>query len=597
MSIYLARIHERDDGTLYVERKQASTTEESYVAISHVWGDPSTIQTHNVSGIGPVQLSPGKTDILNILKRPDICGHDWFWMDLFCIDQRAESPISVSSQLMAIPIIYKSSRVVIVLIESPVCQQWASSAEQAAHEGLVDNQVFKIEEASHARKCANLSLMDPWFDRLWTRQEGLYAMNLKMIFLNKTVCARLTTVLPPLKRYKMERKAIAKREAALSFIYDKLAYHGIFSDKGDASMNAYLDLLYKRQFSVSQYGGKIGPVGNYMPIMEAWRSGRMTAKPRDYVLAVFPDIEGYRAPQNPRRLSFSQLLEDACEQFGGDTSNGFKFLPKIPKSLVTTMPSDSEQPWALDSPTDVTEALDPILMMTNEFLVERQTTFSGSDFGAEGNADSKPSVQICPMNIRNEEELEKLITICERNTNLVRHVSLSPPSGPFLGSDRQLNDERNILHRFLAIRFAESALNQYRSDPIYRDTAKVIAPIGKLVRHGNVNTEKLQLEGKVFQQELKMFLICLICGTTMSCAVEISKHLDLVMFTVVGMQAIKEIPGLVSRSVLESVDQISISVKPHAFESFLGYLFFMVGGAGNHEVLVGKSMLPKECIV
>lgn len=593
MRVYLARIRERDDGTLYVERRQASTKEESYVVISHVWGDPATIQTYDIDGIGPVKLSLGKKDILNILKRPDICGYGWFWLDLFCIDQRPESPISISSQLTAIPVIYKSSRVAIVLIETPVCQQWADSAEQAAHEGLVDNEAFKVEEASHARKCPNLSLMDPWFDRLWTRQEGLYAMELKMIFLNKTVCARLTTVMSPLERYKMERKAIAKREAVISFVIDKLAYHGIPSDEADISMHAYLDLLYNRQFNVSQHGGKVGPVSKYMPIMEAWRSGRTTAKPRDYVLAVFPDIEGYRAPQNPRRLSFSQLLADACGQFGGDTSNGFNLLPKIPKSLMTTMSGDSEQPWALDNPADVTEALDPILMMTNAFLVERQTTFGGYVSGVEGSKNSNNSVQIRPINIRNKDELEKLVTICESNTNLVRHVSLSPPSGPLLGSDRQLNDERNILHRFFAIQFAEAAVNQYRSDPIYRDAARIVAPINGLVRHGNVNTEKLQLEGKIFQQELKIFLICLICGTTISCAIDISKHLELVIFTVEEMPGIKEIPGLVSRSILESTDQPSINIRPHAFESFLGYLFFVVEGPGTHGALIGKSMIPK----
>ncbi|KAL7958579.1 hypothetical protein V8C34DRAFT_314037 [Trichoderma compactum] len=524
MKVYLARICERHDGTLYVERKQASTKEESYVAISHVWGDPATIQNYDIDGIGPVKLSPGKKDILNILKRPDICGDGWFWLDLFCIDQRPESPISISSQLTAIPVIYKSSRVVIVLIETPVCQQWADNAEQAAHEGPVDNEAFKVEETSHARKCPNLSLMDPWFDRLWTRQEGLYAMELKMIFLNKTMCARLTTAMSPLERYKMERKAIAKRETVISF----------------------------RHFNVSQHGGKVGPVDKYMPIMEAWRSGRTTAKPRDYVLAVFPDIEGYRTPQNPRGLSFSELLADACGQFGGDASNGFDLVPKIPKSLMTTMSSDSELPWALDKPANVTEALDPILMMTNAFLAEQLTTFSDHVSGLDGSKNGNKSVQIRPIKIRSKEELEELVTICESNTNLVRHVSLSPPSGPLLGSDRQLNDERNILHRFFAIRFAEAAVNQYRSHPIYRDAARTAAPINGLVRHGNVNTDKLQLEGETFQQELKIFLICLICGTTISCATCISESLELVIFTVEEMTGIKEIPGLCWNTLFDS---------------------------------------------
>lgn len=594
MKVYLARICERPDGTLYVERRQASTKEESYVAISHVWGDPATIQTYDIDGIGPVKLSPWKKDILNILKRPEICGNGWFWLDLFCIDQRPESPISISSQLTTIPVIYKSSRVVVVFIETPVCQQWADSAEQAAHEGLVDNEAFKIEEASHARKCPNLSLMDPWFDRLWTRQEGLYAMELKMIFLNQTVCARLTTAMLPLERYKTERKTIAKRETVIrSFVIDKLKYHGIPSDEADTRMHAYVDLLYKRQFNVSQHGGKVGPVDKYMPIMEAWRSGRTTTKPQDYVLAVFPDIEGYRKPQNFRELSFSQLLADACGQFGGNTSNGSNLVPEIPKSLMTTMSSDSELPWPLDNPANVTEALDYFFMMRNAFSTEKQTIVSDYVFGVDGNKSNNNSVHIRPINIQNKERLEELVTICKSNTSLVRHVSLSPPSGPFLGPDQQLNDERNILHRFFAIKFAKAAVGQWRSDPIYRDAIRTMAPIHALTYLGDVNTDKIQLEGETFQKELKIFLICLICGTTISCATEMSNDLELVMFTVEEMTGIKEIPGLVSHSVLTSADQPSINIRPHLFESILGYLFSVVEGPGIYGAVVGKSMIPK----
>ena len=75
-----------------------------------------------------MQLSPGKKDILVILSRPDICGFDWFWMDLFCIDQTESASISISDQLMSIPRVYKSSRCVKVLLEHPVCDLWHAKA-------------------------------------------------------------------------------------------------------------------------------------------------------------------------------------------------------------------------------------------------------------------------------------------------------------------------------------------------------------------------------------------------------------------------------------------------------------------------------------
>ncbi|KAI1655958.1 hypothetical protein F4813DRAFT_365912 [Daldinia decipiens] len=52
MEIYLARISQHDDGTFYVERKQAPIDAEHYVAISHAWGHPETIEEVHIKGVG-----------------------------------------------------------------------------------------------------------------------------------------------------------------------------------------------------------------------------------------------------------------------------------------------------------------------------------------------------------------------------------------------------------------------------------------------------------------------------------------------------------------------------------------------------------------
>ncbi|KAK0199829.1 hypothetical protein DFS33DRAFT_196632 [Desarmillaria ectypa] len=220
MEIYLVRVCERPDKTLWIERKPRATTNDSYIAISHVWGEPETIKQTHIDGVGAVPLSPGKGDILSILQRQDICRDSWLWMNLFCIDQSPDAAISISDQLMSIPHIYKSSQSVKILLESPVCISWHTKASGIA-DNLIDTtdmNLFNEEELRHCRKCPNMVFHDPWFKRLWTRQEGLYAMKMQVVFLNPISCARFATSVSDSQKYVTEGDSIqkARRSGAIS---------------------------------------------------------------------------------------------------------------------------------------------------------------------------------------------------------------------------------------------------------------------------------------------------------------------------------------------------------------------------------------------
>ncbi len=78
LKIYLASICERQNTSLYLDRRLQADSNESFIAISHVRGDPLTIRPIRVNGVGLVDLGPGKSDILTILRRPVICGDNWF---------------------------------------------------------------------------------------------------------------------------------------------------------------------------------------------------------------------------------------------------------------------------------------------------------------------------------------------------------------------------------------------------------------------------------------------------------------------------------------------------------------------------------------
>jgi len=77
MDIFLCKIVDKD-GSPYLVRKPHAASNDDYIAISHVWGKPETVSQVHVAGVGEVSLSPGKKDILTILRRPDICGEGGF---------------------------------------------------------------------------------------------------------------------------------------------------------------------------------------------------------------------------------------------------------------------------------------------------------------------------------------------------------------------------------------------------------------------------------------------------------------------------------------------------------------------------------------
>jgi hypothetical protein len=312
--ILLVRIREHNDGSFVIERKN-DATDDDYIAISHVWGDPSTIEKALVNGAGVIELIPGERDILSILRRDNICGEDWFWMDLFCIDQSPSSPINISEQLQAIPQIYKSSRLTKLLIESPICREWPKTAQRAR---FSDVDVFHEEEARHSRKCPNLLFFDPWFERLWTRQEGLNGMCLEVVVLHWIDCQRHTVHLSDMARWKTEGELTLRQQYALQFIRDKLSYHGLHQDTNE--FTSYFNFMYDLDLNVSGLGGVVGPSDVYVPFTAAWRSARRTTKERDYVLAVMPDVDGYTVPPQAREHSFEWLLSDAFDQISNHPS-------------------------------------------------------------------------------------------------------------------------------------------------------------------------------------------------------------------------------------------------------------------------------------
>lgn len=570
MEIYLVRVRERPDKTLWIERKPRASTNDSYIAISHVWGEPETIKKTHIDGVpGTVPLSPGKRDVLSILQRQDICGDNWFWIDLFCIDQNPDAAISISDQLMAIPHIYKSSQCVKILLESPVCSSWHAKASSISENPDMDMDLFNEEELRHCRKCPNMVFHDPWFKRLWTRQEGLYAMKMHVVLLNPISCARYAASISDGQKYVTEGDSIQKRGIAESFLADKLAYHGLLEEEEKGlSFRLYLDLLYRHRVAIDEYHGEVGPHPSYSPIKEAWKSGRITTKARDYVLAVFPDINGYRPPPNVRCLKFHDLLSDALQQFMTRSQQVY-ILAKVPRGMMmatTVMASpftDSASPWIPEDPANISEAFD---------------TFSGDNSLGQGDTKfylvSHP-ITFEPVNF-SREALPDLINLWESTANTIRHAVLVAPSGPCAGGSRDVRTDEGLLHRYFVHQFMRHPIAEYSPKAEF----EAAIPIGI------VNIDRLSVINPVFSHELKRFLVCLVCGTTLRTA---DVLLDVVDFRLIPT-AYGRLCALVNKAFLSSAKPEDFVLVTTMSWMHQGLLVAVRTSDSYH--IVGRTLIP-----
>ncbi|KAF1833997.1 hypothetical protein BDW02DRAFT_499409 [Decorospora gaudefroyi] len=500
MRIYLCRVRERNDGTLYIERNSAASVSDDYIAISHVWGAPDTIQAVKVEGMEePVSLSPGKIPILDILRRSDVCGSAWFWMDLFCLDQTPNAAISMADQLASIPKIYKRSRCVKVLIESPVCRKWMAQAVQAAAApGGPDEDTFVQFELHHARKCRFMLFADPWFERLWTRQEGLYANQIQTKWISEGINAD-------------------HRYAVQAFIYDKLQYLGHIKPHSSLSFRLYLDLVYRGKLDMKNYPSPQKSL--YSPIDSAWRSGRKTTKARDYVLAVFPDLEGYTVPPDARNLSFATLMHDALQQLP-HLAFSLRSAVKVTQGTLETRGQNKNKnsllPFLSQAPANITEAYDTFSLIPR--VPDAQDLATQTTQRVQTLTCNNQALHIVAQNLSitppslTRETLPALVSLWETTASTSTHLLQCPLSSPCTGTNRALTSQQDFYHRAFAFAFTKAPLAQWAADGG--------APLG--VPHGVVDERKLVgvCEAE-YTRYLERFLVCLMCGVTLSNALRI----------------------------------------------------------------------------
>lgn len=607
MEIYLVRVEQQNE-KLSVERK-LGTTDDDYIAISHVWGDPETIQGVNIEGLGIVQLSPIKRshDILSILSRSHICGKDWFWMDLFCIDQNENASISITNQLMAIPAIYKSSQCVKVLLETPVCKTWHQEATSWPHIASEDEQTnFEAYEMMHSRKCSNMVFLDPWFDRLWTRQEGLYALQLQFIILNPVECQRAHAELQSGNlKWNIEKQNKLKRDSAYNFFDDKLRYHGIESSRSMNGFKLHHSCAYNNGIKdenrnildiIEDYGGVSGPVAGYSPIDGSWRSGRRTSKVCDYVLAVLPDVKGYRVPDGARKLKFEELLENAFQQLeilGLSGAIGVKVASGVTSEAVQCGNSFGvHTPLGIpDFPKDVTEAFDCLaaVMPLSPGYSNLPSMNSGNvsntlRCGTTTFTIASSSVYLSPL-VFNKDTIYSIVQQWSLTADFYTHIGLCAPSGPCLGKvPPQDNDLEAALHRYLAFQFIKPLADDQVSKGNNITATKVaIVDIDAVARSAS---------DKDFALYFKHFMVCLICGVTLRTAAEISNKIE---FRIVKTSTYGFLLALVNKKFLSDNNSATkeLYLITRGLHRFEGFHLAVEDGTGGSCCIIGRTWIPQ----
>lgn len=596
--IMLFRVVTNTSGQLEVQYNTSASTAMKYIAISHVWGTPGEVTRKTVRGVPwEVDLSPGKQDVLQLLS-DELPSNGWFWMDIFCIDQRPTSPIPIAEQLNSIPEIYRSATCVKVLIESPICHEYIREAN--GHYGncmhLEDMNItnYLASERLHARKCCSQLFLDPWWDRVWTRQEGLYALTLDFIFLKMVECQRYELTTRDADKYVTTSCHKLSQKAIRAFIDDKWAYHGLPPEDQRRHV-AYLNLVVERRLDMrTMPGAETGPVAAYSPFESAWVSRRTTSKARDYVLAVLPDVPGYAVPTNAKTMSFPDLLRDAFHQLR--SSCGYQdLIARIPECLLVAPGRSSTgiAPAICEAPVDISHAYDAFLPISGD---ADRTNDQIDPIPSQESTVVPGDIVLWEVSLTKDgvaEIADSYIQTCSYESFLAV-PALSPCTGE---PAPNIPLEEAMVFRYLRHKLIEKNLERQETGsgrllPLPKVEIEVMEDATIVARclavKENPSAITVIISATAFAALMRTFLTCLVCGVTAESARAILEKADLKWVATPLYPA----PALavVRRGALDAGAR-HVLVKPFLSE-LRGYLVAQWTESGIPSSPIGRTWIP-----
>lgn len=337
-----------------LERFQAPINDLEYLAISHVWGDPSLLEPRDIPGIeGKVLCTPEKAEYIEH-ELPKKVGTKPFWMDILTVDQTNKGAVTAITK--SIPLLFRNASCTIVLRE---CDGFYDCCREAV-EGFDDYGSFVDKMISHHPSHDSHVRVESYLQRLWTLEECLLSRTvqftvgsnsrwlLRVPLLDASAPAHENLDSPQDAKDKDDpANAWYKSQVDTQIICDSLyTLACVFTgaDEPDilAFLRAYINCSTIKKPSANQMDKAMDIFDGNLRTFHL-SSPRASTKPRDYVLATMPQFPWYSVPTDAKKMSFGEIFQDLHTQA---SARGHGFAFKIFTSMIdATAKDDPERAW------------------------------------------------------------------------------------------------------------------------------------------------------------------------------------------------------------------------------------------------------------
>lgn len=355
------------------------------VAISYTWGEfnrTDSVIGHDADG-KKISMQIGeewdRTEFIMALA--GICMSESetlaCWLDQLCITQDDDE--EVRRTIALIPQIYRSFDVVALMPGRPCAclatmTELARELKNSAVDDLARTSRLGHEVVVVTDRCMNALGISSYFDRVWTRQELMYSSNIRVVWTadeESTECAKNVEELHHLSRFaalKFQSCLILNpdqdtahafhnlRVACSSYFQKALQaiseYGGFLYDVGFRGREGMLHFLEFASGSTiyngrqSQHDNKNVQQRTIDFISQLGRLGstsRVATKACDYVASVWVDCPGFVLPLQYKKMSLSELLDNAVRQMEAHT--GFTLAVNLPSDLATPSSKHASALW------------------------------------------------------------------------------------------------------------------------------------------------------------------------------------------------------------------------------------------------------------
>ena len=245
-----------------------------------------------------------------------IVGKDYFWMDIFCVDQRNKADRVAITQY--IPTIFRHAQRTIVIRDGggfrDCCVQRLGSQDtwfDIANRKIVFRERIK---AHHESVHKGEEFYESVLSRLWVFQEIIVSNNIQFVRCEDVPTTRHDIQLPA-----FNIELLCRRLYFLAQSWESYGKPSPLEDPTNLTISFLHAFFYCNSTSRSDFP-KIPPTlptaNNFRALM---KSTHRTTKPRDFILATMPQYVFYTVPHNAKEMSFLELFRDCCVQLEVET--------------------------------------------------------------------------------------------------------------------------------------------------------------------------------------------------------------------------------------------------------------------------------------